>query len=191
VDTESDDFRAGKGEPDSERDKPARNGPEPGDTRDLREGEIQPDPEQVKKDYGTRGVEPDEIVSTVNLGDVPIDHQLHLVVVIRGTDERFVYEVDKVEELIMGRADPASDDKPDIDLTNFQAIEKGVSRRHAAIKRKSTILNVVDLKSPNGTYLNGKKLFPNQARLVRDGDEIRLGNLVLTVHFEKVPAPLT
>ena len=47
---------------------------------------------------------------------------------------------------------------------------------------------MVDLGTPNGTYLNGQRLIPNQARVLRDGDDVRLGHLVLQVKFERVAA---
>ena len=46
------------------------------------------------------------------------------------------------------------------------------------IKGKSVVLT-------NGTFLNGQRLVPNQPRILRDGDEIRLGHLVLYVRFVK------
>ena len=86
----------------------------------------------------------------------------------------------------MGRFDPDTGEAPLIDLKDCNAIDKGVSRRHAKIiRRDSGTLNLVDEESGNGTFLNGQRLVPNQPRILRDGDEIRLGYLVLYVHFEK------
>ncbi|NDJ63106.1 MAG: FHA domain-containing protein, partial [Chloroflexi bacterium] len=73
-----------------------------------------------------------------------------------------------------------------VDLTNSGGVDKGVSRRHALVVRKEeNSLMIVDKDSPNGTYLNGQRLVPNQGRLLRDGDELRLGRLVIRVHFER------
>ncbi|RMG88346.1 MAG: FHA domain-containing protein, partial [Chloroflexi bacterium] len=44
-------------------------------------------------------------------------------------------------------------------------------------------LHIKDLGAKNGTFLNGQKLVPEQPRVLRDGDEIRLGRLILEVHF--------
>jgi predicted component of type VI protein secretion system len=48
---------------------------------------------------------------------------------------------------------------------------------------KNGSLRLADLNSPNFTFLNNQKLIPNQSRILRDGDEIRLGRLVMTVQF--------
>lgn len=85
---------------------------------------------------------------------------------------------------VLGRHDNTSTTRPDIDLTPFGALEKGVSRTHAAIERSEDTLTLIDLGSSNGTYLNGQRLTANQPRVLRDGDEIRLGKLVAHIYFK-------
>ncbi len=86
--------------------------------------------------------------------------------------------------LVLGRAaNSPSEPGPDVDLTPFNAHERGVSRLHATIQRDSDLLHIVDLKSLNGTYLNGFKLVPQQERLLRWGDEVILGRLKLRLKF--------
>jgi hypothetical protein len=85
---------------------------------------------------------------------------------------------------ILGRADNTSTQKPDLDLTPYGAVEKGVSRIHAAIYRNEDTLTLIDMGSANGTHLNGQRLVPEQPRILRDGDEIRLGKLVAHVYFK-------
>ena len=77
---------------------------------------------------------------------------------------------------------------PIIDLRPFYAHMYGVSRRHAALEKDGRRITVTDLRSRNGTSLNGTALFPMQRRIVRDGDELQLGNLRLRVTFRKVDA---
>jgi hypothetical protein len=84
---------------------------------------------------------------------------------------------------VLGRIDAANTQQPDVDLTPYGALEKGVSRIHAAITRSEDTLTLVDLGSINGTHLNGQRLIPDQPRVLRDGDEIRLGRLVAHVFF--------
>lgn len=84
---------------------------------------------------------------------------------------------------VLGRSDSASPQQPDVDLTPYGALEKGVSRIHAAITRNEDTLTLVDMGSVNGTHLNGQRLIPDQPRVLRDGDEIRLGKLVVHVFF--------
>jgi pSer/pThr/pTyr-binding forkhead associated (FHA) protein len=86
--------------------------------------------------------------------------------------------------MILGRADSSSTQVPDLDLTPYGALEKGVSRMHAAIHRSEDTLTLVDMGSVNGTHLNGQRLIPEQPRVLRDGDEIRLGKLVAHIYFK-------
>lgn len=79
------------------------------------------------------------------------------------------------------------DYEPDVDLSPFEAYERGVSRQHAALRQQSETIVIVDLNSANSTFLNGQRLVPDQPRILRDGDEVRLGQLVLRVSFEDVP----
>jgi hypothetical protein len=92
------------------------------------------------------------------------------------------------KRVILGRSDMTSTAKPDVDLTPYGALDKGVSRIHAALYRNEDTLILVDMGSANGTHLNGQRLVPEQPRVLRDGDEIRLGKLVLHIYFKSNPA---
>ncbi|MBN1285215.1 MAG: FHA domain-containing protein [Anaerolineae bacterium] len=93
--------------------------------------------------------------------------------------------LDPSQEIIIGRLDPANLAYPDLDLSPYQAHEQGVSRLHAAIRCRDDMLTLVDLGSSNGTRLNGRRLVPNQPDVLHDGDEIRLGNLMMHVYMEQ------
>ena len=57
----------------------------------------------------------------------------------------------------------------------------GLSREHAKIVCTEGIVNVVDLESTNGTYLNGERV---ELSLLREGDELQLGpDVVLRFTF--------
>lgn len=92
--------------------------------------------------------------------------------------------VEPQSQVVIGRSDAASTQRPDLDLSTYGALEKGVSRIHAAIFRNDDTLTLVDKGSANGTHLNGQRLVPNQPRVLRDGDEVRLGKLVAHVYFK-------
>ena len=142
----------------------------------------------------------DDVPSTRSLGDTDFEEsepkwgtarfhdRMNLMLCLQDRPERFIFDAEQVGELVIGRFDPTTRVSPDVDLQNFEATEKGVSRRHASIVRRDGALHVVDLGTPNGTYLNGQRLIPNQARVLRDGDDVRLGHLVLQVKFERIAA---
>jgi len=64
----------------------------------------------------------------------------------------------------------------DVDLSAFDP--RGyVSRNHARITAYRNRYHVIDLDSANGTYLNGRRLGPHRAELLRPGDRIRMGRI--------------
>ena len=88
------------------------------------------------------------------------------------------------KELNIGRLDAASATFPDLDLTSSGGLEKGVSRRHAKIKRQGEEILIEDLGSVNGTFLNGQRLTPYLQHPLVSGDEVQLGKLVIRISFE-------
>lgn len=88
------------------------------------------------------------------------------------------------DEIVFGRSDSATKTYPDLDLTPYGAMDSGVSRTHAAIRRKDKSLMLVDLNSTNGTFINGQQIPPEQPHVIRDGDEIQFGKLIATIYFK-------
>ncbi len=80
-------------------------------------------------------------------------------------------------EFTMGRISDEQTIMPDIDLTPYRAYEYGVSRLHAALKRKEDKLTIMDLNSSNGTYLDGFRLKPEHETPLSHGCIISLGKL--------------
>lgn len=87
-------------------------------------------------------------------------------------------------DMILGRTNIYSPHCPDIDLTKFRAFEQGVSCRHAQLSRVDNRLQIADLGSTNGTFLNTERLIPHQGYTLKHGDEIRLGQLYMRVRFD-------
>ncbi len=89
------------------------------------------------------------------------------------------------DRIIVGRKtdDPDDPHQPDIDLTPFDADEKGVSRRHLQVSCKGDLIVVTDLGSKNGTWLNDQRLPARIGKPLRDGDHLRLGMLRINVRF--------
>jgi hypothetical protein len=78
------------------------------------------------------------------------------------------------------------------DAANAVSIQDGsVSSHHARIKRTPDGFVVEDLKSRNGTFVNGEKV--DQPRVLADGDLIRIGKILLTFNLaqEAVAEPKT
>ncbi|HEX2619677.1 MAG TPA: FHA domain-containing protein [Phototrophicaceae bacterium] len=71
----------------------------------------------------------------------------------------------------------------DIDLSPQGAYQSGVSRRHAIIRRREGVLYVEDLRSTNGTRINGSQLAPDREYRLRDGDEVEFGRVRAILRF--------
>lgn len=109
-----------------------------------------------------------------------------LVLRLRGSTETHeLRPQDSVHELVIGRSTAGSAMNPDVDLKNKQAADLGVSRFHLSVfydKDNQAVL-VSDLGSANGSFINGQRLLAKEVRVLRHGDELRLGRLVLIVSF--------
>ncbi len=93
-------------------------------------------------------------------------------------------EVD--HEIVVGRADAGGVVMPDVDLSDYGAAEMGVSRMHMAVSfdRETETVQIVDMDSANGVFVNGQRLAAKEKRVLRDGDQLRLAELVLNVFFQ-------
>src|SRR6185295_17436758 len=75
-------------------------------------------------------------------------------------------------------------DKPEVTIGRVQGndiiLPKGnVSKRHSRIVLKDGKFIIVDLKSTNGTYVNGRKI--TSPLVVKSSDKIYIGDFILTL----------
>lgn len=123
-----------------------------------------------------------ELVAKSTWGTAHFGQESSVVIQVQDTDQPITLK--PTGRTILGRKDVTSNNYPDIDLTPFGALERGVSRVHAVIERSDETLTLIDMGSSNGTHLNGQRLAPKQPRILRDGDEIRFGKLVAHIYFK-------
>ncbi len=97
---------------------------------------------------------------------------------------RFI-ECPRYEKVVIGRSDLVLEDAPDIDLTQDKGAELGVSRRHAALTFQDEQVFLTDLGSTNKTFINRKLLPKGLPHELHNGDEIRLGNIILKTIFSE------
>jgi len=120
-------------------------------------------------------------------GTARFKRSIILEVQVRGTDGVFRFPCEAVDRLMIGRKDNETGVVPDIDLDPYRGQILGVSRRHAMIIREDHALTVTDVGSSNGTFLNGQRIATGQPRILRDGDDVRVGHLTLRVFFKRRP----
>lgn len=86
----------------------------------------------------------------------------------------------------IGRSAEGEPQRPDINLNSLDGEGLGVSRFHATIHydRKTQTLQLFDMDSTNGTFVNNQRLHANERRVLRDGDTIRFGRMEIQVRFQ-------
>lgn len=90
----------------------------------------------------------------------------------------------KEATFILGRASTeVKISKPLVDLTDFGAIDNGISRVHALIKKTPRGYQITDLESTNGTWHENQRLIPRKPHPLESGDRIRLGRLNILVFY--------
>lgn len=73
----------------------------------------------------------------------------------------------KHDKFLIGRSDSCQ----------LRPKSESISRKHCAIIRKDGRILLMDLKSRNGTEVNGKKLDPSRAKILKNDDHIKVGKL--------------
>jgi hypothetical protein len=136
----------------------------------------------IKKPSTFELLERPRVERTTRYGELFLGKTARLRLEIRGSAHAPV-EVELTNRYVIGRSATKSQKKPDLDLNRYGGYLRGISREHLAIIKDDSLLKVEDLGSTNGSYLNGSKLLPHQPRILRDGDELCLGTLILRVDF--------
>jgi hypothetical protein len=124
----------------------------------------------------------EELREQITREHVPPPFGMSLYILISGETVALCKE----REFFLGRAEEASSPTV-IDLSDFEAFEKGVSRRHAIIKVINDNYVLIDNNSSNGTWLNGDRLLPNNPHILTSGSVIQLGRLKLVAVFSNPP----
>ena len=86
-----------------------------------------------------------------------------------GVDQRFL----AIGEYLIGRGKECG----------LQVDVASLSRRHARLTVGEREATLEDLASKNGSFLNGERLAGSFAGAVHEGDEIRLGSVVFSLHW--------
>jgi hypothetical protein len=150
----------------------------------LPEGKLDTDPMEAAQIRWAREAGEAQAEDTELPDARPLTLRLHID---RG-DRARTLEVSLVKPIRLGRNDPAGHVFPEIDLTPGHGRQYGVSRQHACIFQRGDAVEVQDLASTNGTLLNGERLAPYVSALLKDGDQLQLGKLLIEVSMVSQPA---
>ena len=95
---------------------------------------------------------------------------------LQANGQDFGYPVRESETLV-GRFDPVTQLKPDIDLTDLD-LKRSVSRQHARILKSDRGYEVIEeVGALNGTFVNGTRLTSGQSHPIKNGDELLFGSV--------------
>lgn len=87
----------------------------------------------------------------------------------------------KTSTITLGRYDQYSKTDAQLDLTDYDAIKKGVSREHCMIEIRDNQFMVTDLGSTNGTFIASNRLVPHQPEILPRGIEVVVGRLPIQI----------
>jgi pSer/pThr/pTyr-binding forkhead associated (FHA) protein len=116
-------------------------------------------------------------------GTATFTQKTEAVIHIQGASEPVIVRPDG--EFLIGRSEADGNSSVGLDLAAFDGWRHGVSRIHAKLHHNPTskALLITDLNSTNGTYVNERRLSADTPTRLRDGDMVRLGDLILRVYF--------
>ena len=127
---------------------------------------------------------------TGKIGELPIDEALvpvgGIAIYVESTSKSNPVFLYSDEEFVIGRKVEETSEAF-LDLSPIGGYHLGLSRRHALIRRSEHGYEVIDLSSSNGTWLNGKRLIPNQPYPLTSGSQLRLARMRFFVLYRPVP----
>jgi CRP-like cAMP-binding protein len=104
-------------------------------------------------------------------------HEIYRLIADATSEE---YYLNREGETLVGRIDPVTGIRPDVDLTNLDT-QRSVSRRHSKIIYAGGEFKVVEeIGTMNGTFVNGRRIPTGSPVAIKDTDRLRFGLVDLT-----------
>ena len=129
-----------------------------------------------------------KLKNTVEFADPPPDVTAELeqpdrlvVTVPRSKNKEPIVLDSSRQDFTFGRTEDGN--HVEIDLVPYGAARLGVSRKHARIYYSGNTWMIEDLGSTNGSYLNRRPMTANTPHVVRHGDELVFGRMLVQVYF--------
>lgn len=98
---------------------------------------------------------------------------------ILGMVERVDFAV--MPQIVLGRFEGQGKKNNHLDLTDYGAVNRGVSRVHCQLEFIDGTIIVTDLGSTNGTFVGGIRLEPEQPQELQRGQELIVGRLPIQI----------
>ena len=145
-------------------------------------------------DYPPHPVKPERLTraiatrpSIVSLLNQPESFPDGTLLMLRAIGGQQLGTLTLAKDVLLGRAAAKPDSELRADRINLSSLvpdTSSISRIHAMLRlTDNRRVQVVDMGSTNGTYVNHQRLDSFKPALIKDGDEIQLGIFRLRVHF--------
>jgi hypothetical protein len=124
---------------------------------------------------------PPQVVEEIENPD-PVHTKKRLLVFVPGFNRPI--QLDGNRTVILGRnleKNCGPDGESILDLTPFEALDRGVSRQHVLVRPVEDGFEIYDLGSTNGTWLNHNRILPGRTYPLDTESEIQLGRMVLRI----------
>lgn len=129
--------------------------------------------------YEQNGITPLDIDQNSDL--LTFEENMCLIFEVIGSARILTIDID--QDVVIGRSDSTDNFSAGLDLTDYGAYQLGLSRKHARLRRSGQQLELEDLGSRNGTYINEQRLNAHVPYVVRNGDMVRFGNMRVNLRF--------
>jgi hypothetical protein len=109
-----------------------------------------------------------------------IDHERppsDTILLVFGADQIETVSVPIGNAITLGREHASNRHQPEVNLTCYNGLSTGISRRHATIRHDTNGWWIVDLDSSNGSWLGRERLAPAVPYCLGKVNEVRLGRL--------------
>lgn len=112
-----------------------------------------------------------------------------LTIVING-HQNPIFKFDQGQEVRIGRHIGTLIRWNNLDLSVYDGDQRTVSRRHCQITFMATGYGIEDMRSRNGTWLNGVRLLPEKSTPLSNRDYVQVGGIGFWVYLPIVsPTP--
>jgi CheY-like chemotaxis protein len=139
------------------------------------------------KSSGHGAIYTKHLVGTAPLQGMPPESRHNAVVLFVAGHSDSPIPVVVGQAVSFGRANSTGSLKSHVDLTRFDAMNYGVSRLHMILHHQDGKFFVEDMDTINGTYVNGTSIKPRELVPIKNGDEVRLGQLRIYIYFIQDP----
>lgn len=132
----------------------------------------------VPSDSSAKTAPPPKPVAQRPLGDLSGGT---VTLFVQGTSQPVVIHPDRV--IVLGVREHPGDTSVNVDFKTVGGPYLGVDHQHAVLRLIGDYVHLEDLGSQRGTFVNNERLEPGEQHRLRNGDQLRLGDLLVVFMY--------